>query len=172
MASAAVDWTWQLPAVVFPFLLLSATLLSRSSAEEGGFSLGKRVGLAIVPLIFSILVAIPLFSTVALESSQEEARAGDLNAALEKARSAHSINPSTAAPLLQEAGLLEALGEPEVAIDAAREAAEAEPDNWRNWLILALIEARSGKATLALEHYQEAKRLNPRSQIFTPTAPE
>ncbi|MBN8868938.1 MAG: tetratricopeptide repeat protein [Solirubrobacterales bacterium] len=166
MISAGLDWSWQLPAVVLPFLLLSATILGQT-AKEASFGLGARVGLAAAPLVAVVLIAIPLTSALWLERSQESASAGNLTEALDAARSAHAISPSTAAPLLQEAGLLEQLDDPTTAMEAAREATRKEPVNWRNWLVLSLIEARHGSAEQALEDFHEAQRLNPRSPLFT-----
>jgi hypothetical protein len=165
--SAGLDWSWQLPAVVFPFLLLSATILSQSTSDRGQMRTRFRIAAVVVPLIAVVLIAVPLSASHYIDQSQERVRDGDLTGALDAARSAHAVSPSTAAPLIQEAGVLESLGEFETAIDAARRATEAEPVNWRNWLILSTIEARHGQADQAIMDFREAKRLNPRSQLFT-----
>jgi hypothetical protein len=166
MLSAALDWSWQLPAVVFPFLLLAATVLGQAGDPEATVDKRLRFGLVAVPLAAVVLITIPFASALTLEQSQQKARDGDLAGALDSARSAHAISPSTAAPLLQEAGLLEQLDRPEDAIEVAREATNKEPINWRNWLVLSGIEARHGDVHQALEDFREARRLNPRSQIF------
>ncbi len=166
MLSAGLDWSWQLPAVVFPFLLLAATILGQAGDHEARVGTRVRFGMVVVPLIAVILITIPLASSLTLEKSQQRARDGDLEGALKAARSAHTISPSTAAPLLQEAGLLEQLGYPDEAIEAAREATSKESVNWRNWLVLSGIEARHGEIEQGLDDYREARRLNPRSQIF------
>lgn len=172
MLSAGLDWSWQLPAVVFPFLLLAATIIGQTAENQTRLDIRARIGLVIVPLAAVILIAIPLASALTLEHSQQKARDGDLTGALDAARSAHAISPSTAAPLLQEAGVLEQLGYPEEAIDAAREATRKEPVNWRNWLVLSMIEGRHGEIEQGLEDYRKARSLNPRSQIFKPGGPD
>ncbi len=173
--SAALDWTWQIPAVVAAFLLLAATILSQSGAEiqRAGIVSATagprpRAVLAVISVAGIAALTIPVSTAILLDRSSEYARQGNLEAALDSARSAHGVSPSTAAPLIQEAGLLEAMGEVDLAIARARQATEAEPVNWRNWLVLAGIEARDGQTEIALMDFREARRLNPRSKLLAP----
>ena len=43
-----------------------------------------------------------------------------------------------------------------------------EQTNWRNWLVLARLEAKQGHADAAIRAYARAKSLNPRSPLFNP----
>ena len=52
------------------------------------------------------------------------------------------------------------------AVAAARTATEEEPTNWRTWLALSRLEARTGDAEAALAAFREARRLNPRSPLI------
>ncbi len=173
--SAALDWSWQIPAVVAGFLLLAATILTQSGAEiqRAGSStapagIRPRIVLVLVAVCGIGALAVPVSAAILLDRSSDFARQGDLEAALDSARSAHGVSPSTAAPLIQEAGILEGMGEVDLAIVRARQATEAEPLNWRNWLILAGIEARDGQTDDALMNFREARRLNPRSKLLAP----
>jgi len=62
--------------------------------------------------------------------------------------------------------VLEQQGELALAVEAARGAAEREETNWRNWLVLARIEAENGEAAAAVRDYRRARSLNPLSPIF------
>lgn len=173
--SAALDWTWQIPAVVAAFLLLAATILNQSGAEiqRAGSPVGtahvrSRIVLAAIALAGIAALVVPVSSAVLLERSSHFAREGDFEAALDSARAAHGISPSTAAPLVQEAGLLESVGATDLAIERARKATEAEPVNWRNWVVLSGIQARDGQIDDALMSFREARRLNPRSALLAP----
>lgn len=166
--TAAVDWMWQLPVVPVAALVLAAVALT---GREGGGArpvvpLVLRLACALVSLVAIVAISIPLASTGLLRDSEAEARAGDLVAALEAARSAQNVEPGAAAPRLQEALLLEETGDLAGAAAAAREATERESTNWRTWLVLSRIEARRGNAAAAVSAYRTARSLNPRSALF------
>ena len=170
--TATFDWMWQLPVLPVAVMLLAAALLSaRPGAEpparrERGLPVAARLAAAAAALAAIVAIAIPLASTSLVRSSEAEARAGDLTAALEDARTAQNVQPGAASPRLQQALVLEQQGELPAAVEAARAAAEREPTNWRTWLVLARIEAQNGEATAAVRDYREARSLNPLSPIF------
>jgi Flp pilus assembly protein TadD len=118
-----------------------------------------------------ITIAIPLGSTLAVDASRSAAGKGETELALERGADADALQPYAATPDLQRALILEQTGQLSAAIEAARSATEDEPTNWRNWLVLARIEVRAGRAGAALRHYRQAKSLNPRSPIFVTSAP-
>jgi tetratricopeptide (TPR) repeat protein len=109
---------------------------------------------------------VPLSSSVLVRQSQADARAGDLTAALQKARSAQNAQPGAASPRLQEALLLEAGGDLDGAALAAQAAIDRERTNWRGWFVQSRIEAERGRPRAALRAYRKASSLNPRSPIF------
>jgi hypothetical protein len=165
--TAAVDWMWQIPALAVSTLLLGSQLVSRNMSR--GFSPGGipgRLGLAAIALAAIVAIAIPLAGASLLRESESEARSGDLDGALERALSAQSVQPSSAAPRLQEALVLELRGQPAAAAAAARVARDLEPANWRNWLILARIDAERGDAAAAAGEYRRARALNPEATVF------
>jgi hypothetical protein len=173
-AAAAIDWVWQLAVIPAAFLLLSAVVLGadaidprrqrRPTTRRGVVPL--RVGIAVTAIVATIAIGVPLAATQQVRASQAAARAGDLGAALDAARSARSIEPYAASPLLQEAQVLEVQHRFGAAAAAARQATEAESTNWRTWLIASRIEAERGHTNAAAADYRRAHRLDPRSLLF------
>lgn len=168
--TAAFDWTWQLPVLAVALMLLGPVLVAdggRSDPVEAGAGrLALRVGMAAAALAAIIAIAIPLASTSLVRQSEAQARGGDLNAALESARTAENVQPAAASPRLQQALVLEAQGEFALGVEVARAAAEREPTNWRTWFVLSRLEAENGEAVAAVRDYRKAKSLNRLSSFF------
>jgi O-Antigen ligase len=170
--AAAVDWVWELAVLPVVFVLLAGAILN-SAASEGHRGSGRgipllvlRGGLAVLAVASLVAIAIPLASGQAVRSSQQEARAAQLDAALDAARSAKRIEPYAATPSLQEALVLERRGDLDGAVVAARAAAEDEPTNWKPWFVLSRVQIERGRPEEGLRAYREARSLNPRSQLF------
>jgi len=168
--AAAFDWLWQIPVLVVAALLLGAALLGPEEGVDGDerapFPLLLRLGIPVLALLAIVAIAIPLATTGLLRQSEAEARAGDLDAALDAARSAQNVEPGAMSPRLQQALLFETLGDLDQAAAAARAAADREPTNWRTWLVLSRIEAQRGRAAAAVADYRRARALNPLSELF------
>ena len=164
--TATFDWMWQIPVLPVVLLLLASLLIGGDAKPRSGFPPTLRVATAIVALIAIATIAIPLSSSSLLRQSQSDARDGDAVAAIAAARSAQNAQPDAASPRIQEALLLESSNDLNAAAAAARAATEREETNWRNWLVLARIEAKRGEAKAAIDAYARAKSLNPRSPIF------
>jgi tetratricopeptide (TPR) repeat protein len=168
--TAAFDWVWQNPVLPIVLLLLASVLVTaraRATADAGAaLAVPLRVGFAVAAIAAIAAIAIPLAFTTLLRQSEADARAGDLDAALGAARSAENVFPAAAAPRLQQALVLEELGDLAAASAAARGAAEREPTNWRNWLVLSRLEARQGNAAAAVRDYRRAESLNPHFSLF------
>jgi hypothetical protein len=170
--TAVYDWTWQIPVLPVAVLLLASVLIAPASngerdREPKPFGLPLRAAIAVLALAAIAAIAIPLASTSLLRQSEADARAGDLQGALDKARSAQNVLPGSAAPRLQQALVLEQAGDLEPAAAAARAATRRESTNWRNWLVLSRLEAERGRAAAAVAAYSKAESLNPHFSLFS-----
>jgi hypothetical protein len=170
LLTATFDWMWQIPVLPVTTLLLGATLVAAGARSDIGrgaaLPIPLRLGFGAVALAAIVAIAIPLASTSLLRQSEADARAGDLRRALEAARSAQNVLPGAATPRMQEALLLEQMGDLEPAAEAAQAATDRESTNWRTWLVLSRIEAKRGNATAAVSDYRRARSLNPLSPLF------
>jgi tetratricopeptide (TPR) repeat protein len=168
--TATFDWMWQLPVLPVSMLLLAAALVtatlpgSRAQTRRAGLPL--RVGAGAAAIAAIVVIAVPLASTALVRRSEADFREGDLQGALDAARSAQNAEPGAASPRLQQALVLEAAGELAAASEAAHAATERESTNWRNWLVLSRIEAERGRAAASVATYLRARSLNPRASIF------
>jgi hypothetical protein len=168
---AAVDWTWELSVVPVAFLLLASALVTSgdSVGPRAGRSTGwpTRVAVAVTALLAIALISIPVASNSLVRESQQAAESGDFREALNLALDAEAAEPGAATPLLQQALVLEASGEPEAGIVPARAATRKEPTNWRTWLIRFRLEAANGETARALKSFKRARDLNPNSPVFS-----
>jgi hypothetical protein len=163
------DWTWKVPVLPIASLLLIAALLtSRATASPAAkpWPIPARVGVAIASLVAIIAIAIPLASTALIRQSQDAAQEGNVQGALDDARSAQNVIPDAAGPRQQQALVLESAGDFDAAATAIAGATEKEPNNWRLWLVRSRIEAERGRAAAAVADYRTSRSLNPHGQIF------
>jgi hypothetical protein len=175
---AGVDRAWDLTVLPAAFLLLAAPLLTprepvAQEAVEDRFPAGlggiaPRLGVLVAGFAATIAIAIPTTTLISIRDSQADFRSGDLDAALDSARSAAGIEPYAATPEVQSALILEREGVLAAAAAHARAATERESTNWRNWILLARIEAERGNPRPALAAYERGRRLNPLSDFFRP----
>jgi hypothetical protein len=168
---AGIDWAWELTVIPVAFMILAAGLLSprdytRPGKKRPEWWRSPRFALGATAVAGMVLIAMPLRGAQALDSSEREASAGDLNAALEDARTAQDRQPYAASPLVQEALVLELMQDFGGAAAAARRATAAEATNWRTWLVLSRTEAEAGNPEAAVSAYRRARALNPRSPLF------
>src|SRR5919108_2451804 len=176
VATAMVDWMWELAALPAVFLALAAVVVAggidaarprrRSRSTSFLRRHGGRLAMAALSVAALIAISLPLAGAAGIQRSQHEAADGDLDGALSDAREAVAVQPYAAAARIQEALVLEEQGKLAAAAAAAREATRRESANWSNWLILSRLEARVGHARAAVHAYREARSLNPGSGIF------
>jgi hypothetical protein len=167
-AAAGYDWMWQLAAAPVAALLLGAAILAyredRPRDQPAGWRLwAPRGAVATLAAAAMIAIAIPFAATSAIRSSQAQARAGHLKAALDDAATAQRLEPYAATPRLQRALILETSGDLRDARASIAQAAARESTNWRIWLVCARIDAESGLAPAAVRDYRRAHALNPLS---------
>lgn len=173
-AAAAVDWTWDLPAVfastaVAAALLTGpATLASESEAPTSRWIARSRrrfAGGVVVLLVAWISIcgsALLLLSANSLDASGDAADRGDIQAAVDAANDAIDLQPWSAEPRQQLALVYEQAGQYEEAREAIDEAIERSPDDYRLRLLAARIAGQDGDAVAAQAALGDAYRLNPR----------
>ncbi|MCL2419716.1 MAG: O-antigen ligase family protein [Conexibacteraceae bacterium] len=190
MAAAAVDWVWQMAALVAAALALAAVVLAGRGddhreptapiAHEADPPAGRaksrvprriaawtqRAGIAVTAIAALVAIAIPLAGAIAIRDSQNAAQRGDLAAAYRDALTAEHLQPYAGSPYLQQALVLEAAHELRPAAAAARVATTKEPTDWQIWLTLARIETERGAYHAAVAALDRARRLNPRGSVF------
>jgi O-antigen ligase len=167
--AAAVDWVWELAVIPVAFLILGAAMLSESddTASRRPARIAPRLLLSAVAIAALVAIAMPLAGATSVKASQNSVNDGRLSKALEDAEDAKRAQPYAATPSLQEALVFELTGDFDAAVSAARQATQDEPTNWRTWLALSRLEARSGDADGSIAAYRKARELNPRSPLFS-----
>jgi hypothetical protein len=166
--AAALDWSWELPVipVAVMFLIAAIATCERPTVERAGGAQRSRFGFVAAALLGAIAVALPLPGQLLIRSSQDSFNSGNLLQALDRAEAASDWQPWAAAPLVQEALVLEQDGQLQTAQRAATEAVRHEPGNWRNWYVLARLAFHLGDTATARHAAEIARELNPRSPLL------
>lgn len=167
--SAAIDWTWEIPAAFLP-LVIAAGVLAGPALAPGATPARPRFGLGVATLgvawVAVIAAGIVLLGEAKLADSRAAAGRGDLGDAASDASSARAVAPWWGAPRLQLALVRERAGDIPGARSAARDAAERDPDDWRIWLVVTRLALRAGDVADARAALRRAQSLNPRSPLF------
>jgi O-antigen ligase len=179
LTSAALDWTWELPACFGPVVLAAALLtgpamsfpergpsLSRAERPGGLARLVLGIGTIIVAIVAVCAAGILFLSQVRIGDSQDAVHRGDLVAAAQDARDAIAIEPWAADPRLQLALVEELGGDLGPAKHDIREAIDRAPDNWQLWFVKTRLEVKSGNGAAARHALARARELNPRAPFL------
>lgn len=173
LATASLEWVWQMAAIAAAVMVLGAVIVAGRDDTDAASSPSPRrerwirAGVVAVALVAMAAVLVPYAGARELRASQNAAAAGDLEGALRHTLTGLRVQPYSASLELQKALVLELAGNLGPAEAAARSATREEPANWRNWLVLSRLDARRGQARAAVADLRQARRLNPRSLLFT-----
>jgi hypothetical protein len=166
LVAAAVEWAWELTALVA--LMLIVVGAAASTGGEGSRRPGRRVRLLAIPSVAAILViSAPTLGTSLVRESQAAVAAGDTRKALRLAGDAVELAPWAATPRVQRALVLEERGDLEGALESAEQATSREPANWRIHILIARLQARLGRTEAALAAYAQARKTAPYRLEFT-----
>jgi tetratricopeptide (TPR) repeat protein len=173
LAYAGIDWIWELSAIG------TLAIGGIAVAGAGGFERSTksalrwwmRAALIVLALAAAISQVPGLVSTERTRASEEKLAAGDSDRALELADQAVDAEPWAGSPYAARALALESAGDLAAAKGAANDAIERDPNNWRQYLLLARIEARLGDRRGVEGQLQEAHRLAPKSLYLLPNSP-
>ena len=167
--SASIDWTWEIPAAFLPVLAAAAVLTG--PAAGGPIDGRNRYAIGVATLVAGWLAVfaggVAWWTQHELENSREAVRRGHLDAAVDDARAASSVQPWAAAPYVQLGLVEERRGDLAAANEALAEAASRAPDDWRVWLLIARVKGAGGDAAGSALAHEKARSLNPRSPLVT-----
>ena len=187
IVSAAIDWTWELPACFGLVVLVAAlltgpatlrpepTLSAVPDAVDGRRARGSarrpsRFGLGVATLLIgwaAIWAGGVLFLTeVKLDDSRAAAGDSSLSSAAQDARDASTLQPWASEPKLQLALVEELDGDLEAANQAVGEAIERAPENWQLWFVRARLKVKLGDVEGARQALERARQLNPRAPFL------
>ena len=179
-AAAAVDFSWELPSVFAPVVIVAAlltgsaltpTLINAPPPPErlprrgrGGIALGA---LALV-FGFGVICASGLqyLTDRAIDRSQAAVRDHDLDGAAGAARDAVDLEPWAAEPRLQLGLVYRTAGDYDAARRSLHAAIERADQDWRPWATLALVDGLAGDATAACHDVDRARDLNPKQKLL------
>jgi tetratricopeptide (TPR) repeat protein len=103
--------------------------------------------------------------------ASEAALAGNPGQALDLANQAVTAEPWAGSPYAARALAYERLRQLRPARAAAEDAIGHDPNNWRNYLLLARVEAELGNRPAVLAQIRQIHRLAPRTLFLNPFSP-
>ena len=160
---ASFDWIWESTANAALALALAGAAAAAASGPRVRYRLRSRIPVALFPLLLVLVQLPPVVGTSRIRDSQAAAARGDDAEALAAAADAVAIQPWAATPYVQRALLQERAGALRAAETDLLRAREREPTNWRHALLLARVLAEQGRASEAVQAFEQARKLRPRS---------
>ena len=160
LLQGSYDWFWQYPAVTAPgFYLLGAAVAPSLRRSRRGETSSARP-LAAVLLVALALLAVPLFFADRYYQRALGEVADNPVQASEDFKRAADLNPFDSQPLLARGAVESRLGERSLALEAFRQAAQREPDDYAVHWFIAREVLRTDRARARAE-LDRARRLNP-----------
>jgi O-Antigen ligase len=159
--SAAIDWTWEIPAVFAP-AVASAGLLTASAPGprlgENAYWLG--LGTLGVAWVATIAAALVLLTELKLDQSRDAAAHDRIDQGIERALEARTVQPWSPEPYTQLALLEEARGNLDGALARLRQAEARDSEDWRLPLIEARVQRERGDRRARYEAIERVRDLN------------
>jgi O-antigen ligase len=164
---AGIDWLWESTAVGLLGVACAATAAAgRSVPLTRAPALKWRVPVVLAALVLCLVELPGLVGTLRERDATQALAAGDKTRALRLTNDAVNAEPWAASALALRGEVLQQAGRTAAARADFRRAVKAEPTNWRNWFLLARLEAAAGRSTAAVSALTEARRLDPRGALF------
>ena len=166
-----IDWTWQIPAVTVPVLIVAAALAGSAFAAPRP-SPARMAGLRVpAPLAGAVLIAVAIpavwaagvlgVATARLDESERALADGDASGAAQAARAAIAVEPWAAEPWFQLAEVERTVDNVEAAQLAVREGVRRAPDDFRGWILASVLRAQAGEALPSAVYAARALTLAP-----------
>lgn len=162
-AQAAVDWTFEVPAVaIVAFACLGLAGAADSRPRPTRRHLSRSRALAIAACLLLAVVQVPgLVSLERVRSSYSALAAGAPEVALERSREAADAAPWSAPAAAAEAEAELALGMAPAALEDARRALDAAQEDWSYAVLLARVAEAAGARREAIAALRTAAELRP-----------
>ena len=159
---AAVDWTWEIPAVFGP-VIVCAALLTAAAPSRGLARDGYWLGIGTVAAAWVAMVAggLVVLTQLELDQSRDAASANRIGEGIQRARAAKTVVPWSSEPYTQLSLLESDRGDLSQSLSYLRQALDRDPEDWRLWLIEASLRRRTGDAAGAQGAYARAQSLSP-----------
>jgi O-Antigen ligase len=159
---AAVDWTWEIPAVFGPVVVCAALLLAsaRSRPLRDGYLLG--VGTVAAAWVVMVAGGLVVLTQIELDRSRSAAADGRIAEAIHRAEQAHTVTPWSSEPLIQIAILEKDFGNLDQALRRLKEAENRDSDDWRLPLIEASLQSQRGDTQAFRAALERSAALSPK----------
>ena len=163
---AAVDWTWQIPAVFGPAVVCAGLLVASAPSARAARS-GPWLGFGVLAAAWIAIVgsAIVLLTEIELSRSRDAAGDGQVAEAIDRARTARSIQPWSAEPYTQLALLEGQRRDYPAALAYLRQAQERDSEDWRLYVIEARLQRQSGNPAAGFAATVHAELFSPFSLV-------
>ena len=175
-AAAAVDWTWDVPAVFLPTVIAAAVLTGPATLPGPGGTatvygevrsrrrFARGVVVLLVAWISICAAGLLLLSDHALTQSRARADAGDYAGAIDTAQNAIDLEPWAEQPRFQLAYVYSLAGDLPNAKQAIDDAIAKNGDDWELYLFAGRIAQGQGDEAAARMNFARAAELNPLAQ--------
>jgi hypothetical protein len=160
---AAVDWTWEIPAVFGPVVVCAALLLASARSRplaRDGYLLG--VGTVAAAWVAIVAGGLVVLTQIELDRSRSAAADGRIAEAIDRAEQAHTVTPWSAEPFIQLALLQEDSGNLDQAVRLLKEAESRDSEDWRLPLIEASLQSQRGDSQATGAALERSAALSPK----------
>jgi O-antigen ligase/polysaccharide polymerase Wzy-like membrane protein len=160
---AAVDWTWEIPAVFGPVVVCAALLLASARSRplaRDGYLLG--VGTVAAAWVAMVAGGLVVLTQIELDRSRSAAADGRIAEAIHRAEQAHTVTPWSAEPFIQLALLEQDSGNPDQGLRQLKEAESRDSKDWRLPLIEASLQSQRGDTQATRAALQRTAALSPK----------
>jgi len=164
----AIDWTWQMPAVVAPVLIAAGTLAGTApggvrAALRPGRARAAAVALGVVAVAVPALWASGVLAVASsrLDASSDAFARGQLEEAAVAARGAAAIEPWAAEPWLRLAQIEQAADNLAAAQLAVEAAIERGPQDLRPWVFATNLQVQLGNREATVAYAARTIKLGP-----------
>jgi hypothetical protein len=162
--TAAIDWSWLIPAVLAPVAIASGLLVGSAPSarpQRDSYALGLvTVTLAWLAMMSAGLVVL---TEVKLEQSRNAAADGRFDDAIDRALEARTVQPWSPEPYTQLALLEEELGNLDDALGRLEQAQERDSEDWRLLFTEARLHDQRGDPVSYRVAFDRARELNPQA---------